>query len=505
MEFNNLWERQTIADEKMAVIKKDWTEGKVPDLPYVIIDQEKLKTHIENKLKDIDGDRMTTTVIFAQYGDGKTNVLKYLSLYFNNHSDLGVHLLYCRADVDKTDFCVFLLQQLQDNCFEELVKDVIFLRDKDDFEPSSLANDFKEDFSHIHDYTLKLFEKEQDIEVIRNLIYLGTGRLYSKGAFQKYGLSQLTDFNRREVFVLFLNILSKCGYRVIFAVDELEKIHDKSTKRMAYFFNSYRELVDLFNKVSGHYLITTITHAVNIASLSQPLWGRIEKDVVYVEKIKKEEDLTELVKLMASLLDVKVDDGRIKDIVSKIKRKNELDSNRFIIRAIGDALKDNQSADFAEELKKDHEVEALYQEELDRLKDDNGAKNISRMLFDPLQYYLEALQYEKVDSNLYRRDYQAFVDPISKKAYFFLFNDDTKIKGRIQEFIENKGINRFVVFVPKELTVTHSLLDFEGVEVKLIDYDPEQLFALLNIYRKNFDKQDEIFRLIGIVTQKVFE
>lgn len=505
MEFNNLWDRQAIDEQKMAVIRKDWTEGKVPDLPYVIIDQDGLKKHIEGKLEGIDGDRMTTTVIQAQYGDGKTNVLKYLSLYFNNHTDLGVHLLYCRADVDKTDFCVFLLQQLQDNCIEELVKDVVLLRDEDGFNPSSLAYEYKEDFSHIRDYTLKLFEKDQDEDVIRNLIYLGTGRLYSKGAFQKYGLSQLTDFNRREIFVLFLNILSKCGYRVIFAVDELEKIHDKSTKRMAYFFNSYRELIDLFNKVSGHYLITTITHAIEIASLSQPLWGRIEKDVVYVEKIKKEEDLTELVKLMADLLNVEIDGGRIKDIVSTISRKKNLDSNRFIIRAISDALKDIEQASFEEELKKDHEVEELYNEEFRRLKEDNGDKNISRMLFDPLQYYLEALQYEKVDSNLYRRDYQAFVDPISKKAYFFLFNDDTKIRGRIQEFIMDKGINRFVVFVPKELTVTNSMLDFEGIEVKIIDYDPKQLFALLNIYRKNFDKQDEIFRLIGIVTQNVFE
>lgn len=505
MEFNNLWDRQAIDEQKMAVIRKDWTEGKVPDLPYVIIDQDGLKKHIEGKLEGIDGDRMTTTVIQAQYGDGKTNVLKYLSLYFNNHTDLGVHLLYCRADVDKTDFCVFLLQQLQDNCIEELVKDVVLLRDEDGFNPSSLAYEYKEDFSHIRDYTLKLFEKDQDEDVIRNLIYLGTGRLYSKGAFQKYSLSQLTDFNRREVFVLFLNILSKCGYRVIFAVDELEKIHDKSTKRMAYFFNSYRELVDLFNKVSGHYLITTITHAVDIASLSQPLWGRIKEDVVYVEKINKEEDLTDLVKLMADLLSLKVNDGRIKDIVSSISRKKDLDSNRFIIRAIADAFKDIEPASFEGELKKDHEVEELYNEELHRLKEDNGAKNISRMLFDPLQYYLEALQYEKVDSNLYRRDYQAFVDPVSKKAYFFLFNDDTKIRGRIQEFLMDKGINRFVVFVPEELTVTNSMLDFEGIEVKLIDYDPEQLFALLNIYRKNFDKQDEIFRLIGIVTQNVFE
>lgn len=505
MEFKGLWDRQSIDTEKMEVIRKDWTEGKVPDLPYMIVDQNDLKKHIEEKLKTIDGNRMTTTVIKAQYGDGKTNVLKYLSLYFANHSDLGVHLLYCRADVDQTDFCIFLLQHLQDNCVDELVKDVMSLRDNENFDPSELANGFNDDFSHIRDYTQKLFEKDQDKELVRNIIYLGTGRLYSKGAFQKYQLSQLKDFNRREVFVLFLNILSKCNYHVVFAVDELEKIHDKSTRRMAYFFNSYRELIDLFNKVNGHYLITTITHAVDIASLSQPFWGRVEKDVVVIEKIKREEDLEELVRLMAELLSLTVDDGRVKDIVSKITRNKSLDSNRFVIRAIGEALKNIQPTNFEEELEKDSDVEALYNEALAQVKADNGVKNLSRTLFDPLQYYLEALQYNNVEDNLYRRDYQAFVDSVSKRAYFFLFNDDTKIKSRIQEFVEEKGINRFVVFVPQELTVTHSMLDIDGADVQIIDYDPVQLFVLLDIYRRNFDKQDEIFKLIGIVTQQVFE
>lgn len=505
MEINGLWEKQTVNEKKMEVIRKDWTEGKVPDLPYVIVDQSNLKRHIEEKLKSIDGSLMTTTVIQAQYGDGKTNALKYLKLYFENHTELGVHLLYCRANVDQTDLCMFLLQHLQDNCMEELVSDVMYLRENEDFNPAELANRYDEDFSHIREYTQKLFNKGQNADIVKNLIYLGTGRLYSKGAFQKYGLSQLTDFNRREVFVLFLNILSTCNYRVVFAVDELEKINDKSTKRMAYFFNSYRELIDLFNKIKGHYLITTITHAIDIASLSQPLWGRIEKDVVVIEKIKREEDLEELVKLIADLLGLTIDYGRVKDIVSKIARNKSLDSNRFVIRAIGDALNDIQPTDFEEELKKDSEVEALYDEALTKVKSDDGVKNISRTLFDPLQYYLEALQYEKVDDNLYRRDYQAFVDTISKRAYFFLFNDDTKIRGRIKEFVENKKITRFVVFVPKELTVTHSLLDIEGIEVKIIDYDPAKLFVLLDIYRRNFDKQDEIFRLIGIVTQQVFE
>ena len=119
---------------------------------------------------------------------------------------------------------------------------------------------------------------------------------------------------------------------MIFAVDELEKIYEKSTRRMAYFFNSYRELVDLFNKIQGHYLITTITNAVDIASLSQPFWGRVENDVVYIKKITEESDLAELVQLMAELLNVEIREGKVSDIVSTISRKR-LDSNRFVIRS----------------------------------------------------------------------------------------------------------------------------------------------------------------------------
>ena len=504
MEYRELWHKLSIDQSKMEIIRKDWTEGKVPDLPYMIVDQQGLKQHIEKKLQGIDGDRMTTTVVKAQYGDGKTNVLKYLSLYFECHPELGIHLLYCRADVDQTDIFIFLLRHLQSNSMNELVEGIKTLREREGFSPATLANDFKEDFAHIHDYTKKLFESGQDDETLRNLVYLGTGRLYSIGAFQKHGLAKLTDFNRREVLVLFLNILAEIGYRVVFAVDELEKIHDKSTRRMAYFFNSYRELIDLFNKIKGHYLIATMTQAVNIAQLSQPLWGRIEQDVVEVSKISRKDDLAELVKLMAELLQVTVDDAKTDEVVSTISRK-PLDSNRFAIRAIAEALREKPTLSFEEELKKDGKVEELYKNAYVAAEQAHGFKNLSRILFDPLQYYLEALQYENVNVNLLRRDYQAFVDPVSKRAFFFLFNDDTKIRGRIQEFMDERGIKRFVVFVPIELNVTHATLNIEGAEVKLIDYDPKQLFVLLDIYRVNFDKQDEIYHLIGIVTQNVFE
>lgn len=505
MKFNGLWDELIVAEEqKMAIIRKDWIEGKVPDLPFVIIDQQALKQHIGEKLESIDGNRMTTTMVKAQYGDGKTNVLKYLSLYFESHRDLGVHLLYCRADVDQTDLSIFLLQHLQNNCMEALVDGVKKLRTKEMFCPATLANDFKDDFASIREYSEKLFSQGQDDETVRNLLYLGTGRLYSIGAFKKYDLSKLTDFNRKEVLVLFLNILAENKYWVIFAVDELEKIHDKSIRRMSYFFNSYRELVDLFNKIHGHYLLTTMTHSVDIAQMSQPLWGRIENDVIEVSKINEQGDLEDLVKLVAKLLMENVDNAKVYQVVSTIYRK-KLDSNRFIIRTIAEALHKKKSLNFEDELSKDSQMKILYKEFYQAAEQDHGFKNLSHMLFDPLQYYLEALGYDNVMGDLSRRDNQAFVDFVSKRAFFFLFNDDSKIRGKVQTYKDERGIKQFVVFVPDGLTVTHSMFDMEGVEVKLIDYDPKQLFVLLDAYRKNYDLQDKLFRLIGIVTQNVFE
>ena len=181
----------------------------------------------------------------------------------------------------------------------------------------------------------------------------------------------------------------------------------------------------------------------------------------------------------------------ILDVINESKDKNYIKLSNKVYEAIKNL--------------KNFNYENIYNNAYTNAKDDGGLKNLTRAFFDPLEYYLETLEYKNIDENLFRRDYQAFIDIVSKKAFFFLFNDDSKIKGRIQEFINEKGINRFVVFVPKELTVTHSMFDFAGVEVKIIDYDPTQLFVLMNIYRRNFDKQKEIFRLIGIVTEYVFE
>ena len=107
--WNNLIDK--VDSGKLSNIQRDWTEGKVPDLPFFIVNQQEVKSHIQNKLMNIDGQRMETTIVQAQYGDGKTNIFKYLELYFKNYKDNNIYFIYCRANPDQTDLCMFLMQQ----------------------------------------------------------------------------------------------------------------------------------------------------------------------------------------------------------------------------------------------------------------------------------------------------------------------------------------------------------------------------------------------------------
>ena len=506
--YVGLWEKQNVDKSRLDAIRRDWSEGKVPELPYLVIGQTKVKEHIGAKLSKIDEPRMETTVIQAQYGDGKTNILKYLELYFKEHADLNIRMLYCRANPDQIDLCAFLMQHLEASCINELVHQVISLRDNSEFKVANLVNNYSDDFSLIKEYTEKLFEHGLAEDDVRNLIFLGTGRLYSKGSFAKYGLQKLTDFNRREVFVLFMNILASNGIYLLFAIDELEKINDKSNKRMAHFFTSYRELLDLFNKINGHYMISAITNGVDVQALCQPLYERLNTDIVFIEKIKTEAEFSELVKLLYSLLDINIDNDDLLDIVGKLSRNKKLTNNRRIIQFAAELIK---NTDFKVEhtiediLKSDDSLNDLYEETKVQLESQSAFNNLSRAIFDPLKYYLESLGYNDIDKKLLRRDYQAFIDTSTQKAYFFLFNDNLKIQSRIEEFIEDKNIHNFVVFAPYEMSLSYSNFSLENNNIQIIEYAPEQLFILLNMYRWNFDKQSEILKLIGIATKSVFE
>ena len=501
-----LWEKQNVDQSRLDAIRRDWSEGKVPELPYLVIGQTKAKEHIGAKLSKIDESRMETTVIQAQYGDGKTNILKYLELYFKEHEDLNIRMLYCRANPEQIDLCTFLMQHLEASCINELVHQVVYLRDDSEFNVANLVNNYNDDFSLIKEYTEKLFKQDLAEDDVRNLIFLGTGRLYSKGSFTKYGLQKLTDFNRREVFVLFMNILASCGIYLLFAIDELEKINDKSNKRMAHFFTSYRELLDLFNKINGHYLISAITNGVDVQALCQPLYERLNKDIIFIEKIKTDAERTELVELMSDLLDVKVNTEKTQDIVGKLGRNPKLINNRRIIQETAELLK---NIEFTSELTVDEILEEnaslklLYDATEKKLKLEDAFSNLSRVFFDPFEYYLESLGYKNII--LLRRDYQAFIDGSSNKAYFFLFNDESKIKNRIENFVRDRDIHNFVVFASENISLSYASIQVDTCNIRIIDYNPHKLFVLLNMYRWNYDKQSEIAELLNVATKFTFE
>ena len=208
------------------------------------------------------------------------------------------------------------------------------------------------------------------------------------------------------------------------------------------------------------------------------------------------------------MLDINIDNDGLLDIVGKLSRNKKLTNNRRIIQFAAELIK---NTDFKVEhtiediLKSDDSLNDLYEETKVQLESQSAFNNLSRAIFDPLKYYLESLGYNDVDKKLLRRDYQAFIDTSTQKAYFFLFNDNLKIQSRIEEFIEDKNTHNFVVFAPYEMSLSYSNFSLENNNIQIIEYAPEQLFILLNMYRWNFDKQSEILKLIGIATKSVFE
>jgi len=511
MELVNLWCELTPQPDKLETIKKDLFEGKVPELPYFIIDQEIAKEVISNRLNEIDGTRMQTNLLIAKYGNGKTNLLKYLSLFFQDNDKYNVKVLYSRADIDQTDIFIFLLQSLQYDFLDKLIELVLKIRNENNTILDKLANDFHDNFSAIRDYTNLLFNKENDNETIKEILLLGTGRLYSKGSFSKFGLQQLTNFNRREILVLFLNILSKEKIYILFGIDELEKIHEKSSKRLNHFLTSYRELIDLFNKINGHYLLTCFTDATDSQELNTSnaaFYSRIEGDIIHLESLSNKRDINKLATSLNTLFKTKKNAGQINDITSDILKKlSELNSNRKKIQYISNRLNSSvvEFIDLQSYFINYPNLNPLFNEISVRLELEDAFKNLSRSFFSPLEYYLEALNYQDVENNLFRRDTQSFVDKIGEKIFFFLFNENLIINNELNERIQLEALkhnfHKIIIFSPTEIELGNSQINVDNCDIEIIDYIPKELFTLLVMFKENFDKQKEVAELIHLYTK----
>ncbi|WP_341904145.1 hypothetical protein [Fluviicola taffensis] len=500
MNIDQLWDKLALPSGKLTGFRKDISEGKVPELPYYIVGQDALKKVVKERLEVIDSSRMITNLIIAKYGNGKTNLLKYLQLFFKTYSEFKIQVQYSRADVERTDLVLFLLKILQDQYLEEIVRIIVKIRANPDIIPK-LVNDYNSNFREIKSYCEKLFEPSNSEETIIEILYLGTGRFYNKRYFDNHKLEQLKDFNRREILVLFLNILSHDSNYVVFAIDEVEKIREKSKIRFSHFLTSYRELVDLFNQVNGHYLIvslTTASGAQEISTANDALYSRINGDIIQIEPLAKKKEMLELIDYLNDLFQTEKSST---DIYSQILRKNT-PNNREAIQEISKLLYVKEAVAPLHELLETAELSVLYVDTEEKLENDDAFKNLHRKFFDPLEYYVEALGLTK---GLNKQE-RTFVDEVTERVHYFIFNtyleDFENEKTKIEKLISLYPHFNIIVYSPVTLELTHTKLDLsEDERVEIIDIEPKDLFILLEMYRDNYDLQPQLTEIISNYTK----
>ena len=396
---------------------------------------------------------------------------------------------------------------IEDNYTNYIIESVKKLVDED-FDYALLANNYNDNFSAIEEYTKKLFSSN-DVAEIRNVFYLGTGRLNSKRYFDKQDLRQLRDYERREILVLFLNILSQTGRYIIFCIDEVEKIREKSRARFSHFLTSLRELIDLSNKVKGHYLILALTDAVDsnlIQSTNEPLYQRIGQHIIAINPITEKKDKEDLIEYLKELFCSDVDTN---DVLKNLSKETDTTSNRLLIQKISDilfgkkekkrlkeALKDNSLLEIFSETKKDLDVNV------------DAFKNIHRKFFDPLEYYLDSfnVKIEEFTSQLryyYNYETDTFCYFVFSKDLSAIDSEIIKIKSSIEYLNFDKKIffKNISIFVPASMALNYSYLDkydfLKDYKFNIIDVeDFEDLFTLLELYRQNFEYQPKLKPII---------
>lgn len=503
MSAPQLWDKisQNPSDSFIADVK----EGKVPELPYFIVDQDDAKSKIKAKIDTIKDERFQTSIVTANYGNGKTNILKYLSLYYRSHENIKV--LYYRADADNYDIILNLLRIVEDNYTNYIIENIKKLVDEN-FDYASLANNYNDNFSAIEEYTKKLFSSNEVTE-IRNVFYLGTGRLNSKRYFDKQDLRQLKDYERREILVLFLNILSQTGRYVIFCIDEVEKIREKSKARFSHFLTSLRELIDLSNKVKGHYLILALTDGVDsnlIQSTNEPLYQRIGQHIIAINPITEKKDKEDLIEYLKELFNSKEDTN---EVLKKLSKETDATSNRLLIQRISDILFGKTEKKSLEKALKDNSLFEIFDETKKDLNINVDAfKNIHRKFFDPLEYYLDSfnIKIEEFTSQLryyYNHETDTFCYFVFNKDLSVIDNEVLKIKSSIEYLNFDKKIffKNISIFVPASMELNHSYLNkyefIKDYKFNIIDVeDFEDLFTLLELYRQHFEYQPKLKPII---------
>src|SRR5574344_1180730 len=154
MNTKNLWDKLVPNKNKENIIR-DLEAGLAPNLPFFIVDATEAKAKIKESIDQMD-DHLNFNFLTADYGNGKTNIMKYLKYFFELHPERNVKVELWAADVDKYNLINFLLHIINSNYIQELYKGFQKLVLEDEEVVKGLAGGYDGPASFLRGYYQKI-------------------------------------------------------------------------------------------------------------------------------------------------------------------------------------------------------------------------------------------------------------------------------------------------------------------------------------------------------------
>lgn len=505
MDITQLWTPLNPIEENKEIIRQDLERGLAPNLPYFIVGLQDVKTTLGTALSTIDS-HFSYALIWGQYGNGKSNLMKYLKYFFTQYPDFNTKVAIWRADVDRYDIITFLLYIIQNEFAADLLESL--KKVVTDGKTKELCGNYSGSFAAVQVFAEKIEEKKDSDEDLQTLISLGTGKLYDSNSFKKFDLTKLTDYNRREVLVFFLNALAYAKHYIVFCVDELEKIQEKSRARFQNLLTTFRELIDLSSSINGHMILAAVTESVSgehsFESYNPAFERRIKNYMLQVKAIREVDDIKEMAKELVRVLgnDYQLDSY---DDVANAVYKKKLPHTSDVVRALFAQLAKQADKKTWKDLLEDSKMTDAFNQKRQSLEDSGMLQRINQKLFAPLKDYLNIISISDSDYEVKGQMLQCVYSTATKRCYVFLFTDDIEANtNRLKNVIKEYSKADLYVFKPKELDINMDMLKKEGlVSVKdLIPYDPVDLMALLELYMDNYEN-DALREVVTLYTHQL--
>lgn len=505
MDITQLWTPLNPIEENKEIIRQDLERGLAPNLPYFIVGLQDVKTTLGTALSTIDS-HFSYALIWGQYGNGKSNLMKYLKYFFTQYPVFNTKVAIWRADVDRYDIITFLLYIIQNEFAADLLESL--KKVVTDGKTKALCDNYSGSFAAVQAFAEKIEEKKDSDEDLQTLISLGTGKLYDSNSFKKFDLTKLTDYNRREVLVFFLNALAYAKHYIVFCVDELEKIQEKSRARFQNLLTTFRELIDLSSSINGHMILAAVTESVSgehsFESYNPAFERRIKNYMLQVKAIREVDDIKEMAKELVRVLGKDYQLDSYDDVANAVYKK-KLPHTSDVVRALFAQLAKQADKKTWKDLLEDSKMTDAFNQKRQSLEDSGMLQRINQKLFAPLKDYLNIISISDSDYEVKGQMLQCVYSTATNRCYVFLFTDDIEANtNRLKNVIKEYSKADLYVFKPKELDINMDMLKKEGlVSVKdLIPYDPVDLMALLELYMDNYEN-DALREVVTLYTHQL--